>query len=84
MTEDEITLTVLAGNVGQELELTKAAADRYMEMHSNVTVRVLDTPDFVQDRLGVYLQLFERWKDAEPDLPVLAQARREYEALGQR
>jgi trehalose/maltose transport system substrate-binding protein len=57
--EEEITLRVFAGNVGKELELTKAAADRYMEMNPNVTVEVVDTPDFVEDRLGVYLQLFE-------------------------
>jgi trehalose/maltose transport system substrate-binding protein len=59
ITEEEVTLRVFAGNVGKELELTKAAADRYMEMHPNVTVEVVDTPDFVEDRLGVYLQLFE-------------------------
>jgi trehalose/maltose transport system substrate-binding protein len=58
-TMEEITLRVFAGNVGQELELTKAAADRYMELHPNVTVEVIDTPDFVEDRLGVFLQLFE-------------------------
>ena len=56
---EEITLRVFAGNVGQELQLTKDAAARYMEMHPNVTVEVIDTPDFVEDRLGVYLQLFE-------------------------
>lgn len=56
---EEITLRVFAGNVGQELELTKAAADIYMEMHPNITVEVIDTPDFVEDRLGTYLQLFE-------------------------
>jgi trehalose/maltose transport system substrate-binding protein len=59
VTTEEITLRVFAGNVGQELELTKAAADRYMAMHPNITVEVVDTPDFVEDRLGVYLQLFE-------------------------
>jgi trehalose/maltose transport system substrate-binding protein len=58
-TGEEIRLRVLAGNVGQELALTQAAAERYMELNPNVTVEVLDTPDFVQDRLGVYLQLFE-------------------------
>ena len=30
-----------------------------MEQNPGITVEVLDTPDFVQDRLGVYLQLFE-------------------------
>jgi len=54
-----ITLRVFAGNVGQELELTKAGADTYMEMHPDITVEVIDTPNFVEDRLGTYLQLFE-------------------------
>jgi trehalose/maltose transport system substrate-binding protein len=58
-TGEQIRLRVLAGNVGQELALTQAAAERYMEQNPNVIVEVLDTPDFVQDRLGVYLQLFE-------------------------
>ncbi|MBN1303003.1 MAG: ABC transporter substrate-binding protein [Anaerolineales bacterium] len=56
---EEITLRVFAGNVGQELELTKEAAGRYMVLHPEVNVEVVDTPDFVEDRLGVYLQLFE-------------------------
>ncbi len=55
----QVSITVAAGNVGQELALTKAAAQRYMDSHPGVTVNVLDTPDFVQDRLGVYLQVFE-------------------------
>ena len=52
-------VTIAAGAVGQELELTKAAAQRYMDAHPDVTVNVLDTPDLVQDRLGLYLQFFE-------------------------
>ncbi len=55
----QVTVTVAAGAVGQELELTKAAAQRYMDAHPDVTVNVLETPDFVQDRLATYLQLFE-------------------------
>jgi hypothetical protein len=58
-TGEGVTVTVAGGNVGQELELTKAAAQRYMDANPNVTVNVLDTPDFVQDRLGLYLQFFE-------------------------
>jgi trehalose/maltose transport system substrate-binding protein len=52
-------ITVAAGAVGQELELTRKAAEMYMEIHPDVTVRVLDTPDMVQDRLGLYLQFLE-------------------------
>ncbi len=57
--DQRVTITIAAGAVGQELELTQAAAQRYMDTHPNVTVRVLDTPDLVQDRLGLYLQFFE-------------------------
>lgn len=54
-----ITLRLFAGNVGQELELSNAAARQFESDNPGVTVEVIDTPDFVQDRLGVYLQLFE-------------------------
>lgn len=64
---DGVTVTVLAGNVGQELALTQAAAERYMEQNPNVTVEVVDAPNFVQDRLGFYLQLFEA-QSAEGDV----------------
>lgn len=53
------TITVAAGAVGQELELTKAAAERYMEQNPGVTVEVLETGDLADDRLSFYLQLFE-------------------------
>lgn len=53
------TVTVAAGAVGQELELTLAAAQRYMDANPGVTVNVLETPDMADDRLGLYLQFFE-------------------------
>jgi trehalose/maltose transport system substrate-binding protein len=53
------TVTVAAGAVGIELELTKAAAERYMEENPGVTVEVLETGDLADDRLAFYLQLFE-------------------------
>jgi len=53
------TITVAAGAVGQELELTKQAAERYMEQNPDVTVEVLETGDLADDRLSFYLQLFE-------------------------
>lgn len=56
---EEITLRVFTGNVGQELELAEAAAAEYNELNPCVTVESIDTPDFVEDRLGTYLQLFE-------------------------
>jgi trehalose/maltose transport system substrate-binding protein len=56
---EPVTVRAFVGNVGQELELSKDAAERYMAANPDVTVEVVDTPDFVEDRLGVYLQLFE-------------------------
>ncbi len=54
-----VVITVAAGAVGQELELTQQAAQRYMDTHPGVTVNVLETPDLANDRLGLYLQFFE-------------------------
>jgi trehalose/maltose transport system substrate-binding protein len=65
--EEKVTITIAAGAVGQELELAQEAAQRYMEQHPNVEVKVLDTPDMVQDRLGLYLQYFEA-KSPEVDV----------------
>jgi trehalose/maltose transport system substrate-binding protein len=59
MAISQTVITVAAGAVGQELELTRKAAEMYMEIHPDVTVRVLDTPDMVQDRVGLYLQFLE-------------------------
>jgi len=56
---EEITLRIFAGNVGAELQSTQEIADAYMAENPEVTVEVVSTPDFVEDRLGVYLQLFE-------------------------
>jgi trehalose/maltose transport system substrate-binding protein len=53
------TVTVAAGAVGQELELVRDAAQRYMDANPGVTVNVLDTPDLADDRMGLYLQFFE-------------------------
>jgi trehalose/maltose transport system substrate-binding protein len=67
MEGEAVTIRLLSGAVGQEYELTVAAAERYMAMHPNVTIEVFDTPDAVQDRLGVYLQYFET-QSTEADL----------------
>ncbi|HEX7040495.1 MAG TPA: ABC transporter substrate-binding protein [Trueperaceae bacterium] len=66
--EEQVTIVVATGAVGQELELTRAAAQRYMEQHPNVTVDVIETPDLSNDRLGVYLQVFEA---QSPDIDVM-------------
>lgn len=65
--EEKVVVTVAGGAVGQELELTKKAAEMYMEKHPNVEVKVLDTPDLAQDRLGLYLQFLEA---KSPDVDV--------------
>ena len=63
----ETVITVAAGAVGIELELAKEAAAKYMEMHPDVTVEILETPDLATDRLGLYLQFFEA-KSSEVDV----------------
>ncbi len=55
----DIVLRIFAGNVGMEKELTEGAAARFMAENPGIRVEVVDTPDFVEDRLGTYLQLFE-------------------------
>jgi len=54
-----VEITVVAGAVGIELELAREAAALYMEQNPDVTVRVLESPDLADDRLGLYLQFFE-------------------------
>jgi trehalose/maltose transport system substrate-binding protein len=41
------------------LQATQEVADAFMAENPNITVEIVSTPDFVEDRLGVYLQLFE-------------------------
>lgn len=57
--DEEIVITVAAGAVGMELELTRDLAEMYSAENEGVRVEVLDTPDMVEDRLGLYLQFFE-------------------------
>jgi trehalose/maltose transport system substrate-binding protein len=64
---EPVNITVATGAVGQELEISQEAAARYMELNPNVKITVLDTPDMVQDRLGLYLQFFEA-KSPEVDV----------------
>ena len=64
---EEVTVTIAGGAVGQELEMTKKAARMYEKNHPNVKIKVLDTPDLAQDRLGLYLQYLEA-KSAKVDL----------------
>lgn len=56
---EEITLRIFAGNVGAELQATEEVATEFEAANPGINVEVVSTPDFVEDRLGVYLQLFE-------------------------
>ena len=57
--DDVVEITVAGGAVGQELELTQDAAERYNEQNEDVNVRVMDVPDGADDRRGLYLQFLE-------------------------
>jgi len=57
--QEKTEITVAAGSVGKELELTQKAAQMYMEENPDVKVNVLSTPDLANDRLGLYLQFLE-------------------------
>lgn len=64
---EKVTINVATGAVGQELQMAEDGAKRYMEKNPNVTVKILSTPDMVQDRLAVYRQFFES-KSPDVDL----------------
>ena len=50
-----ITLTLACGAVGQELETCRAGADRWARKTGN-TVRIFESPNLTNDRLGLYQQ----------------------------
>jgi trehalose/maltose transport system substrate-binding protein len=62
-----VTINMATGAVGQELQLAQEGAKRYMDMHPNVTINILSTPDMVQDRLAVYRQYFDA---KSPDVDI--------------
>ncbi|MBC8171044.1 MAG: ABC transporter substrate-binding protein [Anaerolineae bacterium] len=57
--EGEAAVTIAAGAVGIELQLTRDGAARYMELCPNITVNVLEMPDLTDDRLNLYFQFLE-------------------------
>ena len=57
--QGKTVITVAAGAVGKELDLAKKSAEEYMNLHQDVEIRFLETPDLSTDRLGLYLQFFE-------------------------
>ncbi|WP_420595343.1 ABC transporter substrate-binding protein [Deinococcus sp.] len=50
-----VTLTLACGAVGQELELCKAGAARFEKATGN-TVKIFESPNLTNDRLGLYQQ----------------------------
>jgi trehalose/maltose transport system substrate-binding protein len=64
---EAVTINMATGAVGQELQLAQEGAQRYMDMHPNVTISILSTPDMVQDRLAVYRQYFDA---KSPDVDI--------------
>ena len=65
--DEEIVITIAGGAVGNELELTKKAASMFNAENPGIVVKVLDTPDLSDDRLGLYLQFLEA-KSPEVDV----------------
>lgn len=58
-TDEEVTVNIIAGSVGQEGEIVAAQVDRFMEMCPNITVEVTARSDSATDTLSQYLQFFE-------------------------
>ncbi|KAB2852814.1 MAG: extracellular solute-binding protein, partial [Anaerolineae bacterium] len=58
-TEEEVTVTVIAGTVGNELDAVKALADDFMALCPNITVEVTTRPQDSTETLGQYQQFFD-------------------------
>lgn len=56
---EEVTVRLISGAVGNELENNKILAEMYEEEHPNVNIEIFDSPDAATDRLGLYLQFLE-------------------------
>ena len=65
--DDKIEVVIAGRALGQELETIKQAAKMYEKEHSNVDIKVLDTPDLAQDRLDLYLQYLKN-ESSEVDI----------------
>lgn len=68
--EKEVTIRMISGSVGHELEVSQDIASLYMEENPNVTIEIFDSPDAVQDRLAVYLQYLNA-KSPEIDIYMI-------------
>lgn len=65
--DEKVVINLISGAVGQELELNEKLAKEYMDSNPNVEIKIFDSPDAAQDRLGLYLQFLEA-KSSEVDI----------------
>ncbi len=57
--QENVVITVAAGARGQDLDITYATVGRFMDACPNITVNVLQSPDLVDNRLGLYTQTLQ-------------------------
>jgi trehalose/maltose transport system substrate-binding protein len=58
-TDEEVTVSIIAGSVGQEFDLAQAQVERFQEVCPNVTVDLIARPDSATETQQQYLQFFE-------------------------
>jgi len=58
--EEKITLSIAAGAVGKDLELTVSGVQRFMELNPNIRVLIRPVPHANAERREMYLSLLER------------------------
>lgn len=68
--EEKVTIRMISGSVGHELEVSQDIASLYMKENPNVNIEIFDSPDAVQDRLAVYLQYLNA-KSPEIDIYMI-------------
>lgn len=66
-TEEEASVVMFSGAVGQEYELAIEAAEMFMDACPNITVELVERPESATDTVGLYLQNFEA---QSPDVDV--------------
>lgn len=60
----KIKLVLASGAIGAELQENRQKAARFMQLHPDISVEVLDSPDLSTDRLGLFMQTFAAQSDA--------------------
>ncbi len=58
-TDDDVTVTIIAGSVGQEFDIVTAQVGRFMDACPNVTVELVARPDSATETIAQYLQFAE-------------------------